>query len=477
MTENLKQPKTFLLCSMVSLFERFGYYILTFSLTLYLMSSFKLPDKAVFSIMGSFLALTFLTPTFGGYVSDNILGTNRSIITGLILEIFGFLLISFKGDIQTFFLGCALIAVGVGLFKTGPSAILGKSYKGEKDPRMDSGFTYFYIFLNIGAIGSTFLAGILSKSFNYNFCFLCAAFIIFIGLIYYLIFQKKIDIKKYENKAGKESVSKLKIGIVILSCIVLTFLFKVLLSDNNASNITFAIIGFLIIIYLIKESLKLKDEERKKFTAAIFLLGFGVVFFLFYNQLFSSVIVFLKRVTNRNIGGHEISAIIFQSVNPISILIFGPILAGIYKKLGKNDFKITSKFNFGIFLTVIAFFLMSLSTIILKSNGKANLYIVISAIALVSIGELLTSALGFSMISKLVPKKMYGVMMGVWLVVQSMGAILSAKFANLVAQPDHISINQSMLIYRKGFFDMSLIGVLCLAVCILVAKKYLEKII
>ena len=184
--KSLKQPKTFYFSVITSLGERLGYYMLAFLMTLLLRNLYKLPDDTSFAIFAVFTALSYITPVVGGYLSDNYLGLKRCMIFGLFTEFFGFVILSLPSTSRFLLaLSLSLILVGAGFFKTGPTNLLGRSYT-KDDPRIDDGFTLYYMGINIGGFLASFLGGT-HKLWGWHAPFALAAVGILFAIIWFFL--------------------------------------------------------------------------------------------------------------------------------------------------------------------------------------------------------------------------------------------------------------------------------------------------
>jgi len=169
-----KQPKILKLAFITAMSERFGYYIIGFMLVLYAKHFYNLDDKAAFALFALFTALGYLTPTIGGYLADNIVGIKRCLGIGLLCEAVGYYLLAMHNSNPMIFnIAMGTIIVGAGIFKTAPTNMLGRAYK-PNDPRIDSGFTLFYMGINVGSFSSGIVSGSLLKLYGWHMPFLVA---------------------------------------------------------------------------------------------------------------------------------------------------------------------------------------------------------------------------------------------------------------------------------------------------------------
>lgn len=476
-TPKLKQPKVFNLAFSTSLFERFGFYVLSYLLALYSEHVFGLSDVQAFVLFGVFNGLAYITPVIGGYIADAVFGIRRSIILGLFLEANGLLLLALSQKIF-FFLGLGLIIAGVGFFKTAPTHLLARSY-GKNDPRIDSGFTLFYLTMNIGGLFAATLSGFLQKYYGWHVAFFVAGAAIYLGLLCYFIFRKYA--KSVDSKAGKIKLATrtrqwLLLGIILVVTIsVITLMF----TDIADGLILFATV--VLITYYIYQIVQSDKEDRLKIAACLLLVLIGFVFNVLYFQAFTSVILFIERCLNRTVLGFTAPSTLFLMLDPLWIIILGPILAYLYKVLAKHkrDIHISSKFVIGLFSISICFLILKLSTVFPNADMKVNMIWIIAAFIIYALGELLVSALGVAVVTHIAPKRMYGVMMGTWyFVALALANIVSGMLAaGISAIPKTIHNPQLILsMYGRAFLEMGLIG-LAFAVIAFITVPYIKRMV
>jgi POT family proton-dependent oligopeptide transporter len=469
-----KQPKVFPLSIVTTLFERFGYYVMALLLVLYIKSVFNFSDHMAFLIYGVLTALVFLTPALGGYLADNIIGIRRAMVIGLFLEGLGLTIIAIPNK-TTLLLGLSLIILGVGLFKTGPTNLLGRAYE-ENDPRIDGGFTWYYMAINIGSLLSPLIGGIMQRYFGWSFAFLSAAAVLYLNLICYFILRHQAE--GVESKAGIKKLSKktwssISIGI-ILAIVISTFL----LSYPTIAHMFLFVASIMLFIYFAYEVSRSPKKERLEIIACLLLIVIGMIFFIMYFQQFMSITLFIKRSIRHHILGYNVPTTFFLTLNSFWIIILSPIMVWLYNHFGKRgkDLSITSKFPLGIFITSLCFMSLKLGTFFPDAAGQISSLWLVLGIFLYSIGELLVSALGVAMVTHIAPKRMYGVMMGSWfLISNSLGAAIASSTANLSAIPKTLHDPFLILnIYGRTFFEIGIAGIIA-AILTFIAAPYIKR--
>ncbi|MCI7044501.1 MAG: peptide MFS transporter, partial [Spirochaetes bacterium] len=374
------QPKALYMLFMVEMWERFNYYGMRAILSLFMISTVIGFTKATSSkIYGMFTALVYLTPVLGGYLADRYIGKRHSITIGAILMAMGqFTLASYEliNPILALGTGLTLIIIGNGFFKPNISTIVGELYE-PNDPRRDGGFTIFYMGINVGAFFAPFVCGFLGEptdpmnvleAYKWKYGFMAAGTGMIIGLIWYLVSQNK-----YLGHIGLRPITKNDI-------------------DEDPEEKAKA------------EAAKkpLTEEEKDKIKAIFTFVFFAIFFFAFFEQAGTSLNFFAKEATNLTpvlpfIGQITLKASYFQAVNPIFVVLFAPIFAKMWLKMGTKDPSIPSKFGWGLFLQGIGFAAIAVGAALYQSSGPVSAIWLILVYMFCTMGELCLSPVGLSM--------------------------------------------------------------------------------
>ncbi|MDR0291326.1 MAG: peptide MFS transporter [Elusimicrobium sp.] len=402
-----KHPRALYMLFMVEMWERFNYYGMRALLTLFMISSVIGFDKPqAFKIYGWFTALVYLTPVVGGHLADKYIGKRHSITIGAVLMMMGQFTLAAYGFMPAraaLFAGLTLIVLGNGFFKPNISSIVGELYE-PNDPRRDGGFTIFYMGINVGAFFAPFITGFLGEQsratapawVQWRYGFMAAGVGMLIGLIWYLVSQKK-----YLGDIGLRPVSKS--------------------TAPNAAEL----------------NKPLTPEDKDKLKAIFTFTFIAIFFFAFFEQAGSSLSTFadesIRRIiTLPFIGRFEVPASWFQSVNPVAIVILAPLFAKMWINMAAKGKEPSTpvKFGWGVFLTGVGFLVLALGALFLTS-GPINMMWLMALYVIHTTGELCLSPVGLSMVTKLAPAKLMAVMMGVWLTSSFFGNLMGGYFAEL----------------------------------------------
>ena len=399
------------------MWERFCYYGMRALLLLYLVKSLAMGDNMGFAVYGAYTALVYVMPVIGGRLADQILGSRLAVlIGGLLMAIGEFMIVG--GTEMLLFWGMSVIIVGNGLFKPNISTMVGKLYP-DGDNRKDSGFTIFYIGINLGALLATTVCAEVGNIYGAQYGFALAGVGMLLGV---LIFQ--LGSKHYGHVSqppSPETLYKPKYGplspfsAVMLLCIALVPVLYFLLRNTTIAGYVLLGVAVLVIGSLIARGVKDGKVQLDKMFGFIILMVFNVVFWACFEQAGSSLTLFADRNVDRNIFGWEMGAATTQFFNPAYILIFGSIFSIMWVKLKQmdRDFSIPMKFGMGIFQLGLGY-LVILIAAPLAVEYQVPLWTLALLYMLHTTGELFLSPIGLSMVTKLVPKDMTATAMGAW---------------------------------------------------------------
>ncbi|AJC50646.1 oligopeptide:H+ symporter [Coxiella endosymbiont of Amblyomma americanum] len=454
------QPKSFYLIFFIEIWERFGFYGVQVLLVLYMVQQLGYQDSRADFLFSAFSALVFLLPCLGGYIGDKVLGTKRTILLGAVVLAFGYLILSLpKVSSQHFSLPLAFIAVGVGLFKANPSSLLSKVYE-ETPHNLDSGFTLYYMAINIGAAVSMNLTPILNNFFGWHIAFSVCCIGMMLAILNFLIMRKTIF--SIGSKPDQIPLRWDYFGYVLLGIIVLIFVSNFLLNYYQA--ISWLLFGSTIVLFFTYLILiyKATAEERKGMLLFIILFFQAVIFFVLYFQMPTSLSLFALRNVHHAILGIPIQPAQFQMLNSFWVMIMSPVMAWFYRRWHKNnrDLSLPAKFSLGTLLAGLSFLFLPLGAFYNHHGVISGVWLVFSY-WLQSTGELLVSALGLSLAARYVPQRFMGFTMGLWFLCASIASIIAGKVASIASIPANISTDPSLSlpIYNHLFTKIGLITI------------------
>ncbi|HFA50703.1 MAG TPA: MFS transporter [Bacteroidetes bacterium] len=438
-------PKALFALFMVELWERFSYYGMRALLVLYMIAKisseydggFGFTDAEAFGVYGAYGALVYLTPIIGGYFADKMMGFRKAITWGALLMAAGQFTL-FMDNQTTFFLGLALLVVGNGFFKPNISSMIGRFYP-EGDPRRDGAFTIFYMGINIGAFLAPLTCGVIGEIEGWKYGFLAAGIGMFVGYLIFLWAQSKGIYE--ENGLPPANIDEVKVAGIggkifpYVATLILIPLVWILVIQNDVVDVLLVIVGGGILIYLlfiVAPTYEKKYKER--IWVIVLLLFFTTVFWTFFELAGSALNVFTARNVDRHILGFEAQTTLFQSVNPLFIMIFAPIYSWMWIKLAKSGKEPAAPYKFGVGLILLGcgFLVLKLGGVS-AAAGLVPAFFLILLYLLHTLGELTLSPVGLSLVTKLAPMKIAGFLMGIWFLSSSIAHQAGKHIAKLMA--------------------------------------------
>jgi POT family proton-dependent oligopeptide transporter len=453
---------------MSEFWERFAFYGIRWALVLYVVAQFydgsSAGQAAASATYGSYLALVYAAALFGGYVADRVLGYQRSILVGAVFMACGLFMIAYPHP-DVFKLGLATIIVGNGLFKPNISAMVGKLY-GAADPRRDSGFTIFYMGINIGGMLAPIATQVLAQQvFNtgdtpaYKVVFIAAGIGMVISLVWFAIGRTMLqEIGKPAMDARGPARILYVVGGAV--CLIPGVYLLLALGAMTLQYILGALFIGLVIMVMI-EGFRDGEVARDRSIAMLLIFVFNILFWMFFEQAGSSFTFLTDKIINRNAFGFNIPIAWYQSVNSLAIILFAPVMAAIWVWLGKRNLNptIPRKFGLGLIGNGLAFgFLVFALGSMVDGQGQIPYWPLILVYLIQGIGELCLSPIGLSMVTKLAPARMVGLGMGGWFLSTGIGNNLSGIFAAHMSGTTGLSVQSALSGYTTGFYCLCSAG-------------------
>lgn len=465
------QPKPFFLLFSIEFWERFGYAGLQGILAVYMVKMLKMSETDAITLFSSFTALVYALVSVGGWLGDHILGNKRMIALGAFVLAIGYGVISFSNRVELLYIGMATLAIGSGLFKSNTSATLGSLYQ-KDDSRLEGAYTLFYMSINIGSFFSLLITPYIASNYGWNKAFLVCFIGLLITLINYFVYQKLLD--GYGSAPDSQPLNKKYaflsgIGIVSIIAIVTW-----LLHHQDIARIILAIISVLVVTAYFKIMSKQNIVNKKKMLLALILMLQAIVFFVLYNQMFTSLTFFAVHNVQKQLFGINIHAEQFTALNPFWIMILSPFLAVFFTKYGKK-FPITYKFATGMLFCSFAYFVLPLGAKFANSHFLVSAWWLVISYCFQCIGEIMISGLGLAMIAQLVPKPYHGFAMGSWLLTTAGANVIAGYVANLTTVPNKVlSPAESLSIYSHVFLQIGC-STLVIAIVMFIFASSLNK--
>jgi POT family proton-dependent oligopeptide transporter len=338
-------PKPLWMLFMTEFWERFAFYGMRWALALYIVAQFYAGDSAgeapASRLYGAYLALVYAAALFGGYVADKVLGYQRSILLGAVIMAAGLFLIMTPSE-QLFRLGLATVIVGNGLFKPNISTMVGKLYS-VGDERRDSGFTLFYMGINLGAMVAPWLTGLLAERLMggtpempaYKVVFLVSGIGMLISLVWFWFGRRQLQGVGRPLEGGESKGRVLVTAICALIAIPVVFFLLSIGAGTLQWILTALFVGLCILI--LKEGFRDGAIRRDMAIAMLIIFVFNVLFWCFFEQAGSSFNFLAQNIVDRNFSGWIFPVGWFQSVNSLAIITLAPVLAWLWVRLSKVE--------------------------------------------------------------------------------------------------------------------------------------------
>ncbi len=451
-------PKVFYAVLLIEFWERFAFYGLQAVAVIYFIKNFNIAESQAGILFSSFSALVYALLTIGGLLGDKILGIRRTYVFGIIFLLVGYTLISFAHTVNTLYFAMGVVVIGNVLFKTNASNYVSRCFE-SNDPRIDSAFTYFYMSINVGSFASMVLVPIIMQVFGSSVALGMCAFGMLVALLLYVIFYQRF--KLADNNTGRNGKNMLlKIFLIVIAALVLSYICSLLLNNLEYSKIALYIISIIVVLIYFYIAINLNKNEAKGMYVALVLLIQSVVFWILYIQTATSMTLFALHNVRLNILSYTLPAGITQSFNGFFIIVLSPILANwyIYQHKKGRPITIPVKFVSGIFITSLCFITLAVAgTFFADNNAQISIIFLVLAYLIYSLGELLVSAIGLSMVSQLLPKRLGGFAQGVWFLCSAIGIKIGGQLSGSLmidSNADNLTILHAYvkLFYKLGLF-------------------------
>ena len=415
----------------VEFWERFSYYGMRAMLIFYMYFAIQdhglgIDKTTAMSIMSVYGALIYMSSIPGGWIADRITGTRGATLIGAVLIIIGHICLSLPFAMFGLFASMFFIIVGSGLMKPNISNIVGRLYP-QNDVRMDAGFVIFYMSVNFGALVSPIILQHFINVKNFHGGFLIAAIGMALGLVWYVLFNRKnlgsVGMKPTNplspTEKKKYSIIIAMITVVIAIVVIISYITHTLSFDLVSNSVLVLGIALPIIYFTTMiRSKEVTDIERSRVKAFIPLFILGMLFWAIQEQGSNVLNIYGIEHSDMklNLFGWKTNfgEAIFQSINPLFILLFAPVVSAVWQKLGKRQPSLPMKFVIGALMAGASYIMMGIIGNIYGNTHFSVNWVILSYIICV-VGELCLSPTGNSAAVKLAPKAFNAQMMSLWL--------------------------------------------------------------
>ena len=477
--EFLGHPKGLYVCFATEMWERFSFYGMKYLLLLYLTKYHLFTDNMGLEVLGSYTGLVYALPVIGGVLADRYLGMRKAVLFGGSLLVLGHLLMAVEGHqavqydagtvlssaltlangevlsagtvlqetikiqdtgaLNVFYLALALIVVGVGFLKPNISTIVGQLYA-PGDERRDSGFTIFYMGINIGSFIATLVCGWLGETYGWGYGFGLAGIGMLIGLVTFIWGQKYLHGLAEPN--DPEVMKQSAVGpinkewaIYLCSFASLALFWYVVQHESvvfvgQQVMLIAAAVGLLV--YTVRGGTK---EDVHRMLVLLVLIASTIVFWSLFEQSAGSMTLYADRVVDREFAGITFTASQFGALNAGFIMLLALPFAWVWIKLSKHGLNPNTaiKFGLGIVLAGLGFGALVLGASSVDELGRISMWWLVLAYLLHTMGELCLSPVGLSAVTKLSLHRIVGMAMGTWFLATALAETVAQRIAKIAA--------------------------------------------
>ncbi len=465
------------------MWERFGYYLLIGILSLYMLDSvtggLAFSRERAAEVYGTFIALVYLTPFFGGILADRLLGYRKSVVIGGLLMAAGYMTIALSGE-GPFYAGLGLVILGNGFFKPNISTIVGRLYPAGS-PLKDAGYNIFYMGINIGAFSCNFVAALLRNRFGWEWAFLAAGVGMLLGVLIFVTQQRYLaDAPDRGDGSAVEPgiLGRLLYQVVLPAAVAGAFGYAFLGPwFGGATTAAFVAASVPVVLFYVLLWLRAPSHEKGPIGALLAIFSVVVVFWMIFHQNGSTLTYWADENTRREAGvlapvlralyleqdatiggtiqdpdaqgsywrnvppehrppaGEKVTLVsteLFQSINPGFIILFTPLIVSFFAWLRRRgrEPSTPAKLAWGLFITAASTLFM-LGAVAASNGGleKVSPWWLVGTYGVITIGELCLSPMGLALVSKLAPARVTALMMGGWFLATAIGNKLAGVLA------------------------------------------------
>jgi POT family proton-dependent oligopeptide transporter len=475
----VSQARSFSTVFLIEMWERFGFYGMQVLMVTYMMKKLGFVDTRANLVWGAAAALIYATPAIGGWIGDKLIGTRRTMRIGAMVLATGYALLWLPTNNEYFlYFALGVIIVGNGFFKPNAGNLVRKIYEGD-ETRIDSAFTMYYMAVNIGSMISMtltpwirdYVGARYGNSAGWHTAFGVCSIGLVLGMINYFLMSRALA--HIGSPADGLRVNRRRLAAVLAGGAGMVLVSAFILQSQTVARICVYAAGVIILgifVHLIRTSHR---DERAGLLAALVLVAQTIFFFIFYQQMSTSLNLFAQKNVDLHFSlfGLRLFTWIpeqYQNLNSIWIVVLSPVLVFTYNSLGRlgKDPSIAVKFAWGFAAVAIGFFIYGVGAK-WAVNGQVSSWIMVWGYGLYSLGELLVSGLGLAMIARYVPERMGGFMMGAYFVASGISQYLGSVVANFAHIPENITNPlESLTIYTSLFNKLGFAGIACTVMAI-----------
>ena len=450
----------------LQLFSVIGNAFIYSLLVLYAVRQLGMGDQAGYSLSGAFSSLSFSMAVFGGYIAGRYLGYRFSIGLGLVVMTVAQVILMVP-TLLSLYWGLSLFTIAQGLILPCLFVALGRLYERD-DPRRFSGFMIAYIGMNVGAFFAEAASGSIEFSIGFHYVFFIGAVFTLVALTIFLNFQHLYSGRGYRAKYDKqrpEAIRRSRItgfGLLLIAMPVTAILFHF----TYFLHVILILLGILAVILVVNIAYHEGRSYRLKTYAFIVLTIIALSFLTLYMLIPTVLTLFVARNVDHQWLGMDIHASSFAAFNPLFVIIIGGGLSFLWRRSRGNKLTnicsvVPHRFMLGVLATGIGYLVLALGIQLTPLSSLVSSWWVVLSFLLQTIGELMIIPIGFAMIGELVPARLEGLMMGIWILASGVASSISVFISHFALSPFYlISFNVTNVVYRNAFFYYGIAAVI-----------------
>ncbi|MET0251414.1 MAG: peptide MFS transporter [Novosphingobium sp.] len=469
--EVLGHPRGLFVLFYAEMWERFSYYGMRALLVLYLVKHWLFSDGKANLIYGAYGSLVYITPVLGGWLADRYLGQRKAVLFGGVMLAIGHGLMAVEGDggqgdpmMGVFWLALAFIIVGSGFLKANISVIVGQLYR-MTDTRRDAAYTIFYMGVNVGAALGTILVGYLGETIGWAYGFGLAGIGMVAGLIIFVIGRPALA-GRGEAPAPLPRGREFALYAIGVAAVAVVWL---LIQYQGVIQSLLIAAGVAMLGYTLYEAFKLPKQPRERMFAMLFLIALNPIFWGLFEQAGGS----LNLYTDRFVDRAGVPTSLFQSINPIYIVLLAPLFAWLWQTLGRRGLEPSAPAKFGLALTQVglSFLVFVWGARSVGLEAMTPVIFVFLIYLLQTTGELCLSPVGLSAMARLAPLHLASFIMGAWFYMTAVGNFVAGKIGEATGgEGGEMSKELTLAIYSKIGWITIAISVVVLALSPIVRR-------
>lgn len=507
----LGHPKGLYVCFLTEMWERFAFYGMKALLFLYLTKHHLFSDTDGYLLLGTYAGLAYALPLLGGILADKYIGMRKAVVFGGLLLVLGQLGMAYTGHaasgiqgsgaqdafaVQVMYFALALIAVGVGFLKPNISTIVGRLYAAD-DPRRDSGFTIFYMGINVGAFISSIVVAWIGETIGWGYGFALAGVMMAVGLVQFIWGQRHLmgqaepadpELLRSSWIAGISREWAIYLGGFVLAVVVWQVLqtridFGPLSSLVGGHEVTLTelvavVLGAALYIWFIRLLFSgITREEKGGMVMLMVLITVSALFWGLYEQTYGPWVAMADRVMDRTTWGLEWTAGQTTALGALFVIALSPVFAWLWPRLDrlKLNPSYPAKFAWGLVFCGLAFGVLAFAAANPGGDGRVSLWWMVLAYFILVLGEMVLSPVGLAAVTSLSIPRAVGMMMGAWFLFSAFGEIIAGRMGTWAQIPPDMDAAGALAIYGGVFTRMMWIG-LAAGVLLFLATPLLKRL-